>query len=115
LLSEDLIVTAGIIKVELLSGTRTEAEFNRLRDRLTALSCIETDHSLWDMACGIGFKLRRKGVTMPYTDILIGACALSGNCTLLHADHHFDLMADYFDIQSESFVNAVSKINKNRP
>lgn len=81
LLKENLVLTTGIIRLELLAGTRSEAEYNRLKTRLSGLQSVQTDDLLWEMACEIGFKLRRKGITVPYTDILISACALSQGCT----------------------------------
>ena len=60
LLGENLVLTTGIIRLELLGGTRGEAEYDRLKKRLSGLESIETDHSPWDMACEIGFKLRGK-------------------------------------------------------
>ena len=112
LLKENLIITTGIIRLELLAGTRTEAEYYRLKKRLLALESIKTDDSLWEMACDIGFKLRKKGISIPYTDILIATCALATGCIILHADSHFDLMAEHLDLKSESFVKAVRKSKK---
>jgi hypothetical protein len=40
LLGEDAIAIAGIIKLELLGGTRTAEEFGRLKSRLDALPYI---------------------------------------------------------------------------
>lgn len=109
LLIENLVLTTGIIRLELLAGTRTEAEYDRLKKRLGALESIETDDSLWEMACDIGFTLRREGVTIPYTDILIATCALARGCSILHADNHFDVMAEHINLKAESFVTAVRK------
>lgn len=114
LLGENLVITTGIIRLELLGGTRSEAEYDRLKEHLSGLESIESDESLWDMACEIGFKLRRKGITVPYTDILISACALSKGCMVLHADDHFDLMAKHTSLKCESFVTAVRKIKHTR-
>ena len=112
LLKENLILTTGIVKLELLAGTRTEAEFKRLKTRLSGIESIETDDFLWDAACEAGFQLRRKGITVPYTDILICACALHHGCIVLHADHHFDLIARHLRLKCESLVEAVRKIKK---
>lgn len=109
LLKEDLVLTTGIIRLELLAGTRSAAEYDRLKRRLSALENIETDDSLWEMACGIGFKLRRRGITIPHTDILIATCALANECLVLHADNHFDLAAEHLNLKCESFVDAVRK------
>lgn len=109
LLKENLVLITGIIKLELLAGTKTELEYERLKNRLSALENIATNESLWDMACDLGSKLRRKGATIPYTDILIAACALSTGCIILHADNHFELIAQHFDLNAESYVTAVQK------
>lgn len=110
LLKDNLVVTTGIIRLELLGGTRTESEYQRLRNRLLVLGSIKSDESLWDMASDLAFKLRRKGVTVPYTDILIAACALSSECILLHADNHFDIMAPHCNLNTESYVNIVRSL-----
>ena len=110
LLKENLVLTTGIIRLELLAGTRTEAEYDRLKKRLSALESIDTDNSLWEMACEIGFKLRRKGITIPYTDILIATCALSLGCIVLHADNHFDIITEHLKLKSESFGMAVRRL-----
>ena len=47
LLKEDVIITTGIVKLEILSGTRSENEFQRLKMRLDALGAVETDDSLY--------------------------------------------------------------------
>jgi predicted nucleic acid-binding protein len=113
LLKENLVLTTGIIRLELLAGTRTQAEYDRLETRLSGLEHIDTTDSIWEMACETGFKLRRKGITIPYTDILISACALSRECMILHADNHFDLMAKHLNLKCESFVEIVRE-HKNR-
>jgi len=107
LLKEDVVITTGIVKLEILGGTKTEREFQRLKTRLDALDAVETDVELWDRAYGLAFKLRRKGVTLPYTDILIAACALNARAIILHADAHFDLISKHIELKVESFVEAV--------
>jgi len=48
--------------------------------------------------------LRRRGKTIPYTDILIGAVALLYDLILLHVDSNFDLIAQEVPLRVESFV-----------
>jgi predicted nucleic acid-binding protein len=109
LLKEDTVITTGIIKLELLAGTKTEKEYNRLKSRFDALESIETDEALWRNACKHGFKLRRRGLTIPATDILIASCALQTGAILLHADMHFDLMEKPLSLRAESYVLALKK------
>lgn len=110
LLKEDVVITTGIVKLEILGGTKTEREFQRLKTRLNALDAVETDVELWDRAYGLAFKLRRKGVTLPYTDILIAACALNARAIILHADAHFDLISKHIELKVESFAQDVRNL-----
>jgi len=109
LLREGLILAFGMIKLELLGGAKSKKEFARLKSRLDALYEIPTDQSLWDKASGLAFTLHRKGITVPYTDILIASAALYSKATLLHVDIHFDLMAKYTELKVESFLSLIQK------
>ena len=111
LLKENAIITTGMVKLEILGGTKTETEFQRLKRRLDALETVKSDTSLWEMSYDLAFKLRRKGATVPYTDILIAACALKTGSTVVHADTHFDLMASHIDLKVESFVPILGSVD----
>jgi predicted nucleic acid-binding protein len=107
LLKNHVVVTTGIINLEIISGAKTKKEFQRLRDRFNALDMVESIETMWQKACELGFNLRRKGVTVPHTDILIAACALQSGSIIVHADAHFDMMAKHAAIKVESFVKIV--------
>jgi len=109
LLRDGVVITTGIIKLEIMSGARTQYELQRLKSRFNALDDIKTDDAIWQRACELGFELRRKGITVPHTDILIGACALQSGSVIVHADTHFDLMAGYAGIKVESLIHIVRK------
>ena len=112
LLKENATITTGIIKLEILGGTKTNREFQRLKRRLEALDNVESDTLLWEKAYGLAFTLRRKGITVPYTDILIAACALQTGSTVIHADAHYDLMARHIDLQVESLLVVVRSFKR---
>ncbi len=105
LLRDELIVTFGMIKLELLGGTKTWEEFTRLQNRLDALHEIAITQILWDKASNLAFTFHRKGITIPYTDILIASAALYSKVILLHADAHFDLIAKHTKLKVESFLS----------
>jgi predicted nucleic acid-binding protein len=107
LLKENRIITVGIIKLEILGGTKSEKEFQRLKIRLDSLEECETDTSLWEKAYDLAFQLRRKGITIPYTDILIAATALAHEAILLHVDAHFDLATQFSSLKVESYVGKI--------
>jgi predicted nucleic acid-binding protein len=67
---------------------------------------------LWARAYELAFNLRRRGVTIPYTDILTAACALHANAIILHADAHFDLISKHFELKVESLTREVRSLHQ---
>jgi len=102
LLRENLVAIPPIVKVELLGGTRSETEFERLRKRLNSLVDLDIDSKLWNKTARLAYDLRRKGVTVPYTDILIAATAINYSAILLHMDRHFDIIAEKSSLKAEN-------------
>jgi predicted nucleic acid-binding protein len=104
LLVESDIAICGMIALELLGGTKSEKEYLRLKSRLDALYYVEADKVLWDLSSKLAFDLKRKGISIPYADIVIATCALKERAILLHADSHFDSISNHTDLRVESFV-----------
>jgi predicted nucleic acid-binding protein len=104
LLDEDKIVINPIIKIELLSGTKTKKEFLRLKMRLDALPEIAMDQNIWEETQKVAFELRKKGLSLPLVDKIIFSCAKSFGCTLVHMDRHFDLANKVIKIKLKSFL-----------
>ena len=105
LLAEDRVAVFPMIRLELLGGTKSTKEFARLRSRLDALHEILVDEANWELAAELAFKLRQRGKAIPYTDILVGSAAILADVLLLHADRHFDLMAEETDLRVRSLVS----------
>jgi len=105
LLAEDRVAVFPMIRLELLGGAKSLSDFARLRSRLDALHQIPTDKTNWEIAAELSFKLRQRGKVIPYTDILIGSAAILANVLLLHADKHFDLLAEESDLRVRSLVS----------
>lgn len=108
LLLESDVAINGMIELELLGGTKSEKEYDRLKRRLEGLHYIEADRSLWELSSRLAFDLKRKGLNFPYTDIFIAASALTEKAVLIHADSHFDLISKHSDVEVESFVSLIS-------
>ena len=107
LLKENLVVTTPLINLELLGGVNTEKEFKRLKQRLELLLTVKISDDHWSQAARLAFKVRRKGLTLPYTDLLLSAIAIAEDIILLHADAHFDLIAKHSDLRVESLVSVL--------
>ena len=80
---------AGIILTELLQGAKIEKEFNSIIESFTALPFLETSLTTWIESGRISFSLRRKGITIPTTDLIIAGLALEHNCSIFTLDPHF--------------------------
>lgn len=109
LLAENRAAIFPMICLELLGRTKSPSEFNRLKSRLDALHQIPASEANWEAAAQLSFRLRQQGKVIPYTDILIGSAAISNNCLLLHADSHFDLIAEDTDLNAKSLVSVVKR------
>jgi hypothetical protein len=104
LMSNNRIAIMPLIFVELLGGVNTEAEFQRLKNRLNSLRQIHLAKKDWEEVACNAFKLRRKGITIPYIDIIISTAASVNNMVLLHADKHFDVIAKEINLEAENVL-----------
>lgn len=95
LLGEDAVATSGIIKLELLSGTHSAKEYQELSEDLESLHYIPTDERIWQCSYQLSQDVKRAGVVIPATDLLIAAIAITSGCELLHLDKHFTLLSKY--------------------
>lgn len=88
-------VTSEIIILELLQGCRSGEERDALRIRLESLDILPFTQAVWEQAYELAFSLRRRGLTIPTTDLMIAALALENKSVLLHHDEHYERIASY--------------------
>ncbi|MBI4322206.1 MAG: PIN domain-containing protein [Chloroflexi bacterium] len=110
LLEMDVAATCGLVELELLGGAASEKEYSRLRSRLTGLHRLPIEETDWEGAARLAFSLRRTGVTVPFTDVLLSALALRYDAVLLHADRDFDLVAQKSALRVESLADTMSSL-----
>ena len=82
--------TCGVVKYELVQGLRDKDEERVLLEALQAVIHLEMTETLWLAAGRLSAALRKKGVTLPFSDILIASVALKHDLTVLTVDRHFD-------------------------
>ena len=102
ILDKDQSANTGIIILELLQGTRTKKEYIEILSDLFVLYYFEVNKKIWERASQLGFDLRRKGKTIPSTDLLIASVALRYDLTLLHSDNHFEQIQKYTDLKTKN-------------
>ena len=50
--------------------------------------------AVWSDAVALASDARKRGITVPATDLLVASCARHHDVPLLHCDRHFDLIAE---------------------
>jgi predicted nucleic acid-binding protein len=93
LLRTHRVAVNEVIRLEVLTGARDEAQYAELDDALRGLHLLPMSGAVWGRAERLRFELRRRGHVIPVPDALIAACALLYDCEVLHVDKHFDLIA----------------------
>ncbi|HEV8239121.1 MAG TPA: PIN domain-containing protein [Thermoanaerobaculia bacterium] len=93
-IAADALAINGIIHVEVVGFAADEREQRVLREGFRAFHWLELRKRDFDLAASIGFDLRRRGRTVPATDLIIAATAIHANAELIHVDDHFDEIAN---------------------
>ncbi|MCI0483680.1 MAG: PIN domain-containing protein [candidate division NC10 bacterium] len=92
-LTRDVVVTTGIIVVEVLQGARTEEAYIALRDDFSGLRWLEPSREAIETAARLGFELQQRGTPVPATDLVIASVAMEHGCRIWHRDAHFTRVA----------------------
>ena len=93
------VVIVGAVRQELLSGVRTDVQYERLRDRLRAFDDLPLDRLDYEDAARCFNRCRRKGVQGSNTDFLLCAVALRHGFALYTTDRDFDRYAGVLGVR----------------
>ena len=93
LLEQDRALLCGVVEAEILQGLRP-GERERVSDLFLAVPYLETERRDFVRAGERLGNLRRRGITIPLTDVLIGALCSRHGVALLTLDRHFDHLSD---------------------
>lgn len=88
-LNEGSVYITGPIISELLQGVKTRKEYSMLYKCIGAIPFINCEYSDWIAAGNISFDLRKRGITVPLTDVIIAAVAMRNNAKVYSFDKHF--------------------------
>ena len=97
--------TTPVIVLELLQGCRDKKEYEAMKSRMEALEMLPVNEAVWEAAYRAGYDLRRKGITIPTIDILILSIAKIHNCSVLHHDKHFKLVAKHLGVIALDYID----------
>lgn len=93
-LVQGVVVTCGVVLFELLQGIKTPQEETLVLNAFQAVPQLEMTGPLWIKAGQLSSQLRKKGHTLPMSDIIIATLALEHSYSLLTEDRHFDVIPD---------------------
>ena len=93
LLRDEIVVIPGIIKAEILRGSRSNQEYQMLDNTLGWVRYLSVSEVFWTRLSLFNYDLSRKGVNVPLPDAYIALLAIENDVELLHYDRHFDLIA----------------------
>jgi predicted nucleic acid-binding protein len=85
----DSAYLTGPIIAELLHGVRGKNDASQLDLLFTTIPYLEIHQEDWNVTGKTLHKLRRKGLTIPLTDVLIASVASRNSMAILTLDKHF--------------------------
>ena len=83
------MVLCGMIRLEVLRGIRSTRLLSRVSSFMDVMINVPTDNRLWAEATDLAWRLDRKGITLPATDLVIAASAMRLGAAVMTSDGHF--------------------------
>ena len=99
LLDENRVHINGIAVTELLTGARSAVEVDNLSSALAGLKLVPSDRASFESAGRNGFALKRKGISVPLSDIIIATDCIDHGLVLIEADRHFAAISDHLPLR----------------
>jgi predicted nucleic acid-binding protein len=90
-----LMLLPEIVRLEVLSGVRSDREWEQTEESLGAAIPLRTRAADWNAAGRLGSQLVRIGLIADAGDLLIAAAAINNDVRLLHADRDFERIAEH--------------------
>jgi hypothetical protein len=81
----------GPVKLEVLGGARAQ-DRQKLEVQFNCIPYYPMKDEAWDSAKSLAWRLRDKGCTVPWNDILIAALSVKADCRIYAVDKHFQMM-----------------------
>jgi predicted nucleic acid-binding protein len=89
----------GIVLAELLTGARSPAELERLASALAGLNFVPGDRASSGSAGRNGILLKKKGVSVPLSNLIIATDCIDHGLVLIESDRHFAVIAAHLPLE----------------
>jgi len=98
LLEKNLVVTVDLIVAEVLRGTRTKSDYEKLLKGFLLFDLLKAD---WIEVSKLAFSIGKSGFAPPLTDIYIAQCAIESGLSLLTHDRHFEQIKKFTSLKCQ--------------
>jgi predicted nucleic acid-binding protein len=88
-MARENVAITGVTRAEILHGARNAHDLQRLMRALDSLPEIAISASTWDLLGEHLFRLRTRGIAVPFQDALIATSAIENSLPLWTRDSHF--------------------------
>ena len=88
--------TCGVIKTEILRGSKSLKETEKLKEALNCFEYLGFEKEDWVELATLFTKLKNAGLTIPFQDGIISYLAIKHDCELWTQDKHFLLIKTIF-------------------
>ena len=103
------IATCSVIDLEIGFSARSAQHYRTIMDNRQRMSQLATSQSTLDLAVVLQRRLAEiSRHRVPLPDLIIAACAIENDVTVLHYDRDFDVIARVSELRSEWAVPAGS-------
>ncbi len=83
------LATCGMVRLEVLRGITLPKSHRNTSAFFDVMVNIPSNNRLWEDAAELAWKLDRKGIVIPGTDVVIAASAMRIGAAILTSDRHF--------------------------
>lgn len=105
LLDDERIVINGVVISELFLGARGKKEVQFIKDCISGLDYLDSDQNFF-LQCGqLGLQLRKKGINIPLSDLMIATHGKIHKLCIMTTDKHFENIALPLQIEYEILEN----------
>jgi len=102
LVDDNRVYINGTVLAELLTGARSLTESNRLSLALAGLKFVPGDRPSCQSAGRNGFALKRKGISIPLSDVIIATDCIDNGLVLIESDKHYAVIADLLPLKRQA-------------
>jgi hypothetical protein len=105
LATDNSIYYNGIIISELLTGAKSNKQFDFILENFEGLKYLEMDKDFFIYISRITNQLRTEGITLPISDVMIAAHTKMNNLIVFTKDRHFENTGRLIGFQYEFIKN----------